>query len=124
MITKVSEATEEDVDIAVEAAQKAFETTWGLNTPGSVRSDLLWKLAQLMERDADELAALEALDNGTFSPKIFIITKKDVIDDISCLGKTFSWARGVDVTFAISVIKYFAGWADKITGQCIEVSSL
>ena len=64
VITKVSEATEEDVDIAVEAAQKAFETTWGLNTPGSVRSELLWKLAKLMERDSGELAAIEALDNG------------------------------------------------------------
>ena len=52
------------MDIAVEAAQKAFETTWGLNAPGSVRSNLLWKLAELMERDLDELAALEALDNG------------------------------------------------------------
>ena len=68
LITKVSEATEEDVDIAVEAAQKAFETTWGLNASGSVRSDLLWKLAQLMERDFDELAALEAMDNGIPRP--------------------------------------------------------
>jgi len=98
LITKVSEATEEDVDIAVEAAQKAYDTTWGLNAPGSVRTDLLWKLAQLMERDSLELAALEALDNG----------------------KTFNWARNVDVNFSISVIKYFAGWADKITGQSIE----
>ena len=64
LITNVSEATEEDVDIAVEAAQKAFDTAWGLNAPGSVRTELLWKLAQLMERDALELAALEALDNG------------------------------------------------------------
>jgi aldehyde dehydrogenase (NAD+) len=98
VITKVSEATEEDVDIAVEAAQKAFETTWGLNAPGSLRSELLWKLAQLMERHHHELAAIEALDNG----------------------KTFNWAKGGDVTFAISVIKYFAGWADKITGQTLE----
>ena len=55
------------MDIAVEAAQKAFETTWGLNASGSVRSNLLWKLAELMERDFDELAALEALDNGTLT---------------------------------------------------------
>jgi acyl-CoA reductase-like NAD-dependent aldehyde dehydrogenase len=73
VITKVSEATEEDVDIAVEAAQKAFETTWGLNASGSVRSNLLWKLAQLMERDFDELAALEALDNGILTPLLFQI---------------------------------------------------
>jgi aldehyde dehydrogenase (NAD+) len=65
VITKVSEATEEDVDIAVDAAQKAFETTWGLNASGNVRSNLLWRLAELMERNFDELAALEALDNGT-----------------------------------------------------------
>ena len=58
------------MDIAVEAAQKAFETSWGLNAPGSVRTDLLWKLAQLMERDHLELAALEALDNGKYFPLI------------------------------------------------------
>jgi aldehyde dehydrogenase (NAD+) len=75
LITKVSEATEEDVDIAVEAAQKAFETSWGLNAPGSVRTDLLWKLAQLMERDHLELAALEALDNGK-NFKIFPLSAK------------------------------------------------
>lgn len=65
------------MDIAVEAAQKTFETTWGLNAPGSVRTDLLWKLAQLMERDSNELAALEALDNGQFplSANIFIFIK-------------------------------------------------
>ena len=77
LITKVSEATEEDVDIAVEAAQKAYDTTWGLNAPGSLRTDLLWKLAQLMERDALELAALEALDNGkSFLP--LLICKKNI----------------------------------------------
>ena len=117
LITKVSEATEEDVDIAVEAAQKAYDTTWGLNAPGSVRTDLLWKLAQLLERDSDELAALEALDNGKFplSANIYILWNL-------CLGKTYNWARNVDVNFSISVIKYYAGWADKITGQTVEVS--
>ena len=78
VITKISEATEEDVDIAVEAAQKAFETTWGLNASGSVRSDLLWKLAQLMERDFDELAALEAMDNGTLPFSKFIEMANEV----------------------------------------------
>ena len=111
------------MDIAVEVAQKAFDTTWGLNAPGSVRTDLLWKLAQLMERDSLELAALEALDNGeiplTIYPHIFIyyLSNHDL-----CLGKTFNWARNVDVNFSISTIKYYAGWADKITGQSIEVS--
>ncbi|KAJ2924338.1 hypothetical protein H1R20_g12754, partial [Candolleomyces eurysporus] len=98
LITKVSEGVEKDVDLAVEAAQKAFDTAWGLNAPGSQRSELLWKLAQAMEKHHDELAAVEALDNG----------------------KTFGWAKGTDVAFSIQVIKYFAGWADKITGQVVE----
>ena len=59
------EATAKDVDAAVDAAQKAFNTVWGLNTPGSQRSILLGKLAKLLEDNADELAALETLNNGT-----------------------------------------------------------
>ena len=66
LITKVSEATSKDVDRAVEAAQKTFDTVWGLNTPGKVRAELMNKLALAMEACADELAALDALDNGGF----------------------------------------------------------
>jgi aldehyde dehydrogenase (NAD+) len=40
-----------------------------------------------------------------------------------CLGKTFGYAHGVDTTFSIDTIKYYAGWADKVTGQSIEVRS-
>ncbi|KAF5309414.1 hypothetical protein D9619_012378 [Psilocybe cf. subviscida] len=98
VITSISEGVEKDVDIAVEAAQKAFDTVWGLNVSGHARSEHIWKLAQEMEKNQAELAALEALDNG----------------------KTFTWAYGTDVAFAIQVFKYFAGWADKITGQTIE----
>ncbi|KAG6827489.1 hypothetical protein H0H92_011565 [Tricholoma furcatifolium] len=98
IITKVSEGTEKDVDTAVEAAQKVLESSWGLNASGAARAALLNKLANLMVEHKGELAALEALDNG----------------------KTFDWAFGTDVTFAIEVIKYYAGWADKITGQTIE----
>jgi aldehyde dehydrogenase (NAD+) len=64
---------------------------------GSSSSDLN-KLADLIERHSDELAALEALDNG----------------------KTFSWAKGLDLTMSIGTIRYYAGWADKIHGQVIE----
>jgi len=66
-ITSVSEATARDVDLAVDAAQKAFDTVWGLKAPGSVRSKLLWNLADAMERHKEELAALEALDNGAIT---------------------------------------------------------
>ncbi|TFK33767.1 Aldehyde/histidinol dehydrogenase [Crucibulum laeve] len=98
LITKISEAVEADVDIAVSVAQKAFDEPWGLRAPGSKRTELLWNLAQLIINHSDELAAIEALDNG----------------------KTFSWAKKVDLPFSIEVVKYFAGWADKITGQTIE----
>jgi aldehyde dehydrogenase (NAD+) len=97
-VTEVAEATAKDVDLAVDAAHKAFETTWGLNMSGAGRSRLLAKLATLMEENQQELAALEALDNG----------------------KTFSWAMDVDTTFAIDTIRYYAGWADKIHGQVLE----
>ena len=64
VFTSVSEGTAKDVDKAVEVAQKAYETSWGLNVPGLERANILWKLAQLMEANSQELAALEALDNG------------------------------------------------------------
>ncbi|KAF8871792.1 NAD-dependent aldehyde dehydrogenase [Infundibulicybe gibba] len=100
LLTKISEATEKDVDRAVEAAQKAMDTTWGLHCPGARRAELLGNLGRLMDKYHDELSALEALDNG----------------------KTFAWADKADVTSSTEVIKYYAGWADKITGQTLETT--
>ncbi|KAG1837328.1 Aldehyde/histidinol dehydrogenase [Suillus subalutaceus] len=57
VITSVSEGTPKDVDLAVDAAHKAFDTTWGLHAPGAKRSILMSKLVALMEKNADELAA-------------------------------------------------------------------
>ncbi|KAI6032739.1 aldehyde dehydrogenase [Pisolithus orientalis] len=100
VITSVSEGTPKDVDLAVDAAERAFETTWGLNCPGNKRGHLLNKLASLMEEHTEELAALEALDNG----------------------KAFNMARNGDLALAIDCIRYYAGWSDKITGRVIETS--
>jgi aldehyde dehydrogenase (NAD+) len=101
VITKVSEGTPKDVDLAVEAAEKAFKTTWGLNAPAAQRGRLLYKLAELMEQHKEELAALDALDNG----------------------KTYHWASTADIPSSIDTIRYYAGWADKIHGKVIEVCS-
>ncbi|KAJ7171297.1 aldehyde dehydrogenase domain-containing protein [Mycena filopes] len=98
VLTRVAEGSKADVDAAVKAAQAAFDTTWGLNCPAAQRGELIGRLARLMERDLDELSAIEALDNG----------------------KTFNWAKHVDVSFAIQTFKYYAGWADKLTGQTLE----
>lgn len=94
--------TKEDVDIAVRAAQEAYTSSWGLSVPGAQRGKLLGKLADLIEAHQGELAALEALDNG----------------------KAFGWAFNVDVAGAASCLRYYAGWADKNSGQVIEVRRL
>jgi aldehyde dehydrogenase (NAD+) len=94
----VSEATEKDVDIAVAAARKAFEGVWRRTTP-SQRGRYLTNLADLCEKNADLLAAVESLDNG----------------------KSITMARG-DVGAVIGCIRYYGGWADKIEGKTIDIS--
>ena len=67
LLTKVSEGTPKEVDLAVAAAQKAFDTVWGHKTSAAERGRLLNKLADIMESHFDELCAVEALDNGSVS---------------------------------------------------------
>lgn len=88
-----------DVDRAVTAAHKAFDTTWGLKCPGPQRGKLLMRLADLIEEHRSELSALEALDNG----------------------KTFTWAYNADLPNSYGCIRYYAGWADKNSGRVLEV---
>jgi aldehyde dehydrogenase (NAD+) len=59
-----STAGEKDIDLAVAAARKAFNTAWGKKVTGTERGRLMSKLADLMERDMQDLAELESLDNG------------------------------------------------------------
>ncbi|KAF5347373.1 hypothetical protein D9758_011288 [Tetrapyrgos nigripes] len=100
ILTAVSVGSAKDVDIAVDAAQKAYKTNWGLHMPGSKRGEMLNRLADLVEKHKDELAALEALD----------------------AGKPFFTAQHVDIANTISTLRYYAGWADKIHGKTIETS--
>ncbi|TCD65882.1 aldehyde dehydrogenase (NAD(P)(+)) ald5 [Steccherinum ochraceum] len=99
-ITSVASGTVEDVDYAVKVAQKAFDETWGLKCPGNQRSKYLNKIADLMEEHLDEFCALEALNTG----------------------KPFSWAKKGDMDMALDTFRYYAGWADKISGKVIETS--
>ncbi|KAF8351542.1 aldehyde dehydrogenase domain-containing protein [Amanita rubescens] len=94
-------ASAKDIDIAVAAARKAFKTSWGKNVTGFERSRLINKLADLIERDAQELAELEALNNG----------------------KPVRIARDFDIADSVQCLRYYAGWADKITGQSLEVDN-
>ncbi|KAF9877599.1 aldehyde dehydrogenase [Colletotrichum karsti] len=98
VICSVHEATEKDVDIAVAAARKAFEGVWRETTPNQ-RSIYLLKLADLAEKNAELLAAVESLDNG----------------------KSISMAKG-DVGAVVGCLRYYGGWADKIEGKTIDVA--
>ncbi|KAL8936539.1 MAG: hypothetical protein Q9216_004883 [Gyalolechia sp. 2 TL-2023] len=98
-IVAVHEATEKDVDVAVAAARKAFEGGWQKVDPGT-RGRYLTNLADLMEKHAKTLAAIESLDNG----------------------KAVSMAN-IDVTLSAQCIRYYGGWSDKIHGKVIEKDS-
>ncbi|KAI7904320.1 aldehyde dehydrogenase domain-containing protein [Cokeromyces recurvatus] len=99
VICSVHSADQSNVDAAVQAAQECFKTTWRRVSPAE-RGRLINRLADLMERDKDELATLDALDNG----------------------KAFTIARDVDITDSIGCFRYFAGWADKIHGKTIDTT--
>lgn len=99
VICEVAEGDKEDVDLAVHAARSAFESGPWSRMDARDRGRLLLKLADLMEQNLDELAALETLDNG----------------------KPISDARAADLPLAIDCLRYYAGWSDKIHGDTIPV---
>ena len=101
VICHVPEADHWDVDTAVRAARKAFDSgPWATISP-SARGQLLWRLADLLESHTDEFAELESLDNG----------------------KPVSVARVADVPLAVDLFRYMAGWATKTLGSTIPLSA-
>jgi phenylacetaldehyde dehydrogenase len=101
VITHVPEAESEDIDRAVRAARRAFdEGPWPRMSP-SERGRMLWKLGDLLEQNLEEFAELESLDNG----------------------KPFAIARVADVPLAVDMFRYMAGWATKISGKTLPLSS-
>lgn len=99
VIAEVPEGNAADVDAAVKAARTAFESGPWHKMDARDRGRLMNKLADLMEANLPELAALETLDNG-----------KPIRD-----------AQAADVPLAIDCLRYYAGWADKLTGDTIPV---
>ncbi len=85
------------MDEAVRSAKTAFKE-WR-KTHVSIRQKLLLKLADLIERDADELATIEALDAGII----------------------FNESRHMNVANALENLRYYAGWADKIDGRSLRI---
>ncbi|MCK6587685.1 MAG: aldehyde dehydrogenase family protein [Polyangiaceae bacterium] len=100
LISHVASAEAEDVDRAVKAARKAFDGgPWSAMKPTD-RGKLLWKLAELVDANRDELAEIESLDNG----------------------KPVNVARAADVPLSADLFRYMAGWATKVEGATIPIS--
>jgi len=99
VICQVAEGDKEDVDAAVDAAREAFDNGPWRSMDARDRGALIYKLAELIEEEAEELAALETLDNG----------------------KPINDSRTADIPLVIDTLKYYAGWADKIEGKTIPI---
>ncbi|MFP6582572.1 MAG: aldehyde dehydrogenase family protein [Candidatus Hydrogenedentota bacterium] len=100
-LAQVAEGDKEDIDRAVKAARAAFDSgPWSTTTP-NVRGKLLWKLSQLLEENIDTFAELETLDNG----------------------KALTISKAVDISAAIENFQYMAGWATKIDGRAMTLST-
>ncbi|HEX6458163.1 MAG TPA: aldehyde dehydrogenase family protein [Thermoleophilaceae bacterium] len=98
-ICSAAQAGAEDVERAAHAARAALEGKWG-KMPAAGRSLLINRLADLIEENSEELAQLEALDNG----------------------KPVTIAGAVDIPQAVAHLRYYAGWPTKIEGETIPVS--
>jgi len=100
VLARVARGNAADVDLAVAAARRAFEDRAWRTLSAYDRSNLLLKLADLIERHADDLAVLECLDNG----------------------KPAHLTRLVEVEGSIKTFRYFAGWPTKFGGETLPVS--
>lgn len=100
VIATVSQAQVEDVDTAVEAARKAFDKGEWTKMEAAERSHLIYKFADLLEENREELAQLESLDNG----------------------KPYQIALEDDVDGTVQHFRYYAGWATKIFGKTTQIS--
>jgi aldehyde dehydrogenase (NAD+) len=97
VLARVAEGDAADVERAVRAARRAFDSgPWATSKPGE-RVRILLRVADLIEKNARELAELETLDNG----------------------KSINESLNVDIPSAAATFRYYAGWVDKAYGQTI-----
>ncbi len=102
ILSTIQEGGKADINKAVKAARQAFESgPWRNKMTAAQRAHCLYKLADLIEKHAKELAQLETLDNG----------------------KPIKESTYMDVPAAIETFRYYAGWATKIEGETINVNN-
>ncbi len=91
VLAKVAEANDEDIDLAVKAARKAFNTSWS-KLPGKERGKYIYRIARIIQERAREFAVIESLDGG----------------------KPIRESRDIDIPLVSAHFFYYAGWADKL----------
>jgi len=101
VICAVSAAGPRDIDAAVTSARRAFKDPAWRDLPPLGRAALIHRLADLLERDAEEMARLESLDQG----------------------KPVKWARMLDVPTAIATLRYAAGTPPRLDGRVLNLSA-
>ena len=100
LLAECAQGDEVDIDLAVRAARRAFESGPWSGMTATERGRLIWKLGDLLFENLEEFAELETLDNG----------------------KPISVTRAVDVPLAAELFHYMAGWANKLEGNTIPLS--
>ncbi len=100
VMAHVAEGDKEDIDLAVRAARRAFESGPWHKMTASERGKAIYRLADLIEQHSNEFAQLESLDNG----------------------KPFAVARAADVPLTVDHFRYMSGWATKVEGNTIPIS--
>ena len=98
-LTPVGKADERDIDAAVAAARRAFDSGPWPKMSAHDRGRIVWRLGDLITKNLDEMARLESL----------------------CTGKTMFDSGKVEIPFAADVFRYFAGWATKIHGDTLAI---
>src|SRR5581483_1480809 len=101
VMAQIAEGDSADVDLAVKSSRRAFDKGAWRKMSASERGRLIWKLGDLLEKNLEEFAQLESIDNG----------------------KPVAVARVADVPLAVDLFRYMAGWATKIEGNTIPISA-
>ena len=99
-LTSCAAGNSKDIDLAVKAARNAFDSGKWTGIPANERGKIIWKIGDLIDNHAEELAQLESLDNG----------------------KPVAVAGAADVPLSSDIFRYMAGWATKIEGETIPIS--
>src|SRR5213595_3049194 len=91
-LAEIAEGDARDVERAVQAARRAYQSSWG-NLPGRERGKYLYRIARLIQEKSRELAVIESMDGG----------------------KPIKESRDIDLPLVAAHFFYYAGWADKLS---------